>query len=340
MNRKILGYGELMLRLSPQGHGNLIEQSDALHMSFAGAEANIIADLALLGHHTLFFTTFPGNPIGRKANQFLNSFGVNTDLISWKEGRLGTYYIEHGSSIRATRVTYDRENSLFSNTKISHKEWENALSAVEVLILTGITPALSEICMLNVKTALKVCKGRSIKVLFDLNFRRTLWKNDKAKQFFESILPDVAILCGNVGSAFDIFNIRTSEIEDYKSLEQATRQAADELGNYGEFEYIAMTMRLQENASKNRLGGFIKKEEKYAFSHAISIKIIDRLGGGDAFAAAVLHGILKKWELDKIVNFSAAAFAATQTIQGDINFLTEEEILSLANGNTRGFVKR
>ena len=99
MRNKIVGYGELLLRLTPIEHGSLVEQSEALKMGFAGAEANIVADLALLGHQTSFITAFPENPIGRKAAQFLQAYNVNTDAVIWNKGRLGSYYIEHGSSI-------------------------------------------------------------------------------------------------------------------------------------------------------------------------------------------------------------------------------------------------
>lgn len=340
MNKKIVGYGELLLRLTPFEHGGLIAQSETLKMAFAGAEANITADLALLGHETAFVSALPQNPLGRAANQFLQSFGIDTKAVFLDDGRLGTYFIEHGASIRGTKVTYDRANSSVSNTRILEKNWEVIFSQADYFVLTGITPALSEICRNNIKTALEIAKAKGIKVLFDLNYRRTLWTSAEARHSFETILPFVDLLFANVGSAFDVFDIQTITTDDYSSLELATKQAADALENYGDFEWIAMTMRLQKSADDNQLGGMIKKEKQYYFSPALSTRIVDRLGGGDAFAAATLHGIINDWPINDIVNFSTAAFALTQTIQGDINYLTEKEILEVANGGVHGYVRR
>lgn len=340
MTKKIIGYGELLLRLTPYEHGALIEQSDSFKTGFAGAEANILADLALLGHPTAMITAFPKNPIGRAANLFLQRFGINTDSIIWNEHRMGTYYIEHGTSIRGTRVTYDRKKSAVAKTKIAAKHWEALFQNASYFILTGITPALSQICRDNIETALTIAKANKVKIVFDLNFRRTLWTPKKAKPILTAILKKVDMLFANIGSAYDVFGIKTNDIKDYDSLKIATQQAAAGLKNYGNFEAIGMTLRLQESANQNHLGGMIQKDGQYFFSAPIPTEIVDRLGGGDAFAAAMLHGIIKNWSFQEVVNFATAAFAATQTIQGDINYMTEAELLSIAEGNIRGFVKR
>lgn len=340
MNNKIVGYGELLLRLTPVEYGGLVEQSEALKMGFAGAEANIIADLALLGHATAFVTAFPQNPVGRKANQFLQRYGIDSDSVIWNNGRLGTYYIEHGTSIRGSRVTYDREDSLVTKTTFTTAEWETILQGASYFILTGVTPALSAVCQQTIANALQVCKSLDVKVVFDLNYRRTLWTKEEAKKSFESILPFVNILIGNVGSAYDVFDIKTAEADDYTSLKLSTQQAADALSQLGNFDWIAMTMRLQTNANDNELGGMIKEGNDYFFSPSIETKIIDRLGGGDAFAAAVLHGIIKNWPDQKIVNFANAAFAITQTLHGDINYISEQELRQVASGSVKGHVMR
>ena len=339
MNQTIVGYGELLLRLSPVEHGNLIEQTRALKMDFAGAEANIIADLALLGHSTSFITALPNNPVGRSANHFLQKFGIQTSNIIWDEGRVGAYYIEHGTSIRGTRVTYDRSNSSICNNPISAEQWSNIFENASYFILTGITPALSKICRDTINIALPIAKQKGVKVVFDLNYRRTLWSTAAARTSFESILPFVDILIGNTGSAYDVFGIKTDKIEDYSSLEKASQQAAEELAKLGNFDWIGMTLRLQKSANKNLLGGMIKKDD-FHFSEPLDLRVVDRLGGGDAFAAAMLHGIINNWSVKEIVNFGTAAFGATQTLQGDINYLTEKELLEIANGNVLGYVKR
>lgn len=339
MSPILIGYGELLLRLTPIEHGNLLEQSDRLQMAFAGAEANILIDLSLLGHPTSFMSAFPKNPVGRAAHQFLQKFGVHTQHLIWDEGRVGAYYIEHGTSIRGTRVTYDRANSSICLAKIETEIWKQVFENASYFILTGITPALSAICQDNIKVALEVAQSKGVKVVFDLNYRRTLWDAKAARHSFESILPFVDILIANTGAAYDVFDIKTSPIQDYESLQKASQQATDQLSVLGDFEWIGMTLRLQKSANKNILGGMIKKED-YFFSTPLPTQIVDRLGGGDAFSAAMLHGIIHQWSTTKIVQFATAAFAATQTLHGDINYLTEEELQSIADGNIRGFVKR
>ena len=340
MNQKIIGYGELLLRLSPTGHGDLIEQATSLNMNFAGAEANIIADLSLLGHPTCFVSALPNNPVGRAANHFLQKFSIDTNHMVWDKGRVGAYYIEHGVTIRGTRVTYDRVNSSVSNTELSGKVWSKILSQASYFILTGITPALSEICRENIKKALTAAKIHGVKVVFDLNYRRTLWAQQEARIAFENILPYVDILIANKGAAFDVFDIQTVKVIDYKTMTIATKQAATALSEIGNFDCIAMTMRLQNNAEDNVLGGMIQMGQDQVFSQSIPTKIIDRLGGGDAFAAGIVHGLINDWSTEKLINFATAAFANTQTIKGDINYATEEELLSIATGNLQGYVKR
>ena len=340
MEKKIVGYGEMLLRLSPAAHGSLIEQSDLLQMSFAGAEANIVADLALLGHQTEFITALPQNPLGRKANQFLQGYGVKTNSVIWDKGRLGSYYIEHGSSIRGTRVTYDRAESSITKNKISDKDWESLLKDASHFIITGVTPALSQICRDNIQAALEIAKSKNVKVVFDLNYRRTLWEKEAAKKSFELILPYVNILIANTGSALDVFGIESPAIKDYETAKSSTQTVTGALNDLGNFEWMAMTIRLQNNANDNELGGMIKKGKNYFFSNSIKTTIVDRLGGGDAFAAAIIHGIIKNWASNDIVNFATAAFAVTQTLQGDINYIPEKELLNIASGSTSGYVQR
>ncbi|MRI00119.1 sugar kinase [Kriegella sp. EG-1] len=340
MTKKIIGYGELLLRLTPQDHGSLLEQTDKLQMGFAGAEANIIADLAVLGHATEFVSAFPNNPLGHTANRFLNQFGVSTDAVFWDDGRLGTYYIEHGTSLRGSRVTYDRQHASITKAKFSQKYWETIFSNASYFVLTGITPALSQVCRENIALALQMTKTHNVKVVFDLNFRRTLWTKEEAKNAFSSMLPYVDILIGNIGSAFDVFDIQTEEVKDFESLISATKTATKGLENLGDFEVLAMTLRLQQNANENILGGMVKTGEEFYFSNRLATEIKDRLGGGDAFAAALLHGLINKWDPNTIVNFSTAAFAITQTLKGDINYSSEQELLDIASGNTKGYVRR
>ena len=340
MKQTIVGYGEVMLRLTPNDHGSLIEQSDVLKMAFAGAEANILCNLACLGHTTQFVSSFPKNPIGRSANQFLHSIGVGTNFMNWDEGRMGTYFIEHGTSIRSTRVTYDRTNSSVSKLVIAQEVWGKVLSNASYLVLTGITPALSAICKKNIETALVVAKKEKVKVVFDLNYRRTLWPKEEAKNSFVNFLPYVDLLFANIGSAYDVFNIPIKEINGFTDLEDASIASAKALYEFGDFDMIGMTIRQQNSAQKHLLGGLVTNGTANYLSSKLSCEVVDRLGGGDAFVTGVLHGLIRGWNYEKMINFATAAFATTQTLKGDINYMTEEELLAISSGDTLGFIKR
>jgi len=340
MGKHITGFGELLLRLSPQVHEDLIVQSDALEMSFAGAEFNILADLSHCGHPTQFITALPENPLGKKAIMFLQQNGVGTKNIRLDQGRMGTYFIEHGTAIRGTQVTYDRNNSSITLWDLSEKDWEGFLKSSSYFVVTGITPALSASCQKSLLKGLKVAQKLNCKVVFDLNFRRSLWVAKSAQKSFSKILPFVNILLGNIGSVNDTFEANINIKNDFEALNQGTKNAIDFVSHLGDFDTIAMTIRQQINATENVLGGMIKEGGNALTSLAIPTTIKDRLGGGDAFAAGILHGKLSGWELQKTLDFATASFAMTQTLKGDINYLSEKEIQSVSEGNFRGHVKR
>jgi 2-dehydro-3-deoxygluconokinase len=340
MGQIISGFGELLLRLSPQGHEDLIVQSNALEMGFGGAEANILADLAHWGQSTQFITALPENPLGKKAVMFLNQNGVSTHNTFMDEGRMGSYYVEHGTAIRATQVTYDRKDSSFARWSLDEKDWEKLLENSSHFVVTGITPALSENCQKSLLNGLKMAQKTNCKVIFDLNFRRSLWSATSAKKSFSQILPHVDILLGNLGAINDVFDAQIKSKNDFEALQEATVKAIDFARQLGSFQTIAMTIRQQINASENILGGMLKEGDKLRSSLSIPTTIKDRLGGGDAFAAGILLGKLSHWEMQKTLDFATAAFATTQTLKGDINYLDVKEILSVSEGNLKGHVKR
>ncbi|NBS18316.1 MAG: sugar kinase [Flavobacteriia bacterium] len=340
MAKTICGFGELLLRLSPQRHDDLIVQSNALEINYAGAEANLLADLSNWGHPTRFVSAFPKNPLGKKAKMFLRQQGIDTQFLRFDNGRIGSYYIEHGTSIRGTQVTYDRKEAAFTHLNLGEKEWEVLLENCSHLVASGITPALSlqsENSMLN---AIITAKKMNCKLVFDLNYRRSLWSPEQARKAFVKILPYVHTLVGNIGSVNDVFGANIQSNNDFNALAEATQKAMDFVASLGNFHTIAMTIRQQINASENVLGGMIKKGDEICSSTAIPTQIIDRLGGGDAFAAGILHGEILNWEIQKTTDFATAAFALTQTLRGDILPLSEKEIFSAGENHFKGHANR
>lgn len=340
IKKNIVTYGEILLRLTPLNHGDLINQSSALNMSFAGAEGNIVSSLSNLGHNTTIITSLPNNSLGKSAFRFLNSFGVNTDYITFKDGRIGSYYIEHGASLRGGNVIYDRLDSCFSSENIAESIWLKVFKDSNFYVLTGITPALSKECQKNILNSIKIAKLNNVKIVFDLNYRRNLWTGKESLTFITKIINDVDILIGNIGSISDIFGFKYNSTSEFKELESISMSACDFISNKYSFDLVGMTIRNQINATHNQLGGIIKIKDKFHSGRFYDLEIIDRLGGGDAFVSGLLHGLIKNYRPDQMINFANACFALTQTIKGDVNYFEEEEIIDFSSINYTGHIKR
>lgn len=340
IKNNIVAYGEILLRLTPFNHGDLIDQSSALNMSFAGAESNIISSLSNLGHHTTMITSLPNNSLGKSACRFLKSFGVNTDYIRFKDGRIGSYYIEHGASKRGGKVIYDRLDSCFSSENIAEPIWIKAFKDSNFYVLTGITPALSKECQKNILNSIKIAKLNNVKIVFDLNYRRNLWSGNEALKFFSKIISDVDILIANIGSVSDVFGFNYKNSTDFKELESISQSACEFISNRYSFDVIGMTIRNQIHATHNQLGGVLRINEKYYYGRSYDLEIIDRVGGGDAFVSGLLHGLINSYKNNQIINFANACFALTQTIKGDINYFEEDEIIDFSSKNYSGHIKR
>ena len=340
MKKLIASYGEILLRISPQNHYDLIEQTNLFRTFFGGSEVNVSCSLSLLGHSTKIISVLPNNQLGIAAKKNMQQFGVNTSNIFFENGRMGTYYFQHGVSNRGAEVIYDRKNSCFSNKLITEDEWVDVLKHSSHLILSGITPALSQFCMTNILNSIKIAKKLKIKIVFDFNYRRTLWTKDQASKFINKIIQDVDIVFGNLGVMVDLYDFKTNSIKDYIQLEKATLSASKALSDLGNFEQIGMTIRNQINANENVLGGLIKTSDGVFLSKPIKTRIIDRIGGGDAFVAGALHGIINQWKGNKIINFAANAYSITQTFLGDINIMKENEIFKISSHENQGHLTR
>ena len=340
MKNTTVAYGEILLRLTPSTHGDLIDQSSSLNISFAGAESNILSNLSNLGHNATMISSLPNNSLGKSAIRFLRSFGLNTDFIEINQGRIGTFFIEHGLSSRGSQVIYDRIDSCFSKTKINESVWSTIFNNSKYFVITGVTPALSKNCQNNMLNAIKIAKSNNVKIVFDLNFRRNLWKPNEALEFISKIINDVDVLIGNIGSVSDIFGFKDNKVNSFSDLEKITYDASEFISDKYSFDLIAMTIRNQINATQNQLGGLIKIEDEYLYGKSYEMQIIDRLGGGDAFVSGILHGLLNNQKPQEIINFSNACFAITQTINGDINYFEERDIMEFSSDNYFGHIKR
>ncbi len=340
MPKQVVCFGEIMLRLSPMAPHERLVKTNALKMGFAGAESNVAVSLAMLGQEAYFVTALPPNPLGDAAENSLREFGVRTDFIKREGVRIGTYFIEYGASLRATQVTYDRAGSAIATIKPGTFDWEAVLAGKAWLHVTGITPALSDACAVECRSAMETARRLGVLVSFDPNYRRTLWSRADARRVITGLLPSVNVLFANAGAAADVFDIDTGNPDTWDGHVGAARQAAEALARLGDFDLLALTVRDHPSASLNDYAGLLYDGSQFYGSRPYRFEIIERLGGGDAFTAGVLHGLCQGWDYSQTVEFATAASALKHTIPGDLNLLTEAEIREVAAGNVTGTVKR
>ncbi len=331
-------FGEIMLRLTPSDHAAKINDARLFGVHYAGSESNVASSLAYLGNETQFVTKLPNNQLGDGAINSLRSYGINTSNIVRGGNRIGTYFIEIGSSIRPSSVIYDRADSAISTINSGEFDWKNILKGQKWLFISGITPALSKTCAEEVVKVAKIAKEMNVKVSFDMNFRRTLWKDKAvARKIFDAVLEHTDLLFGNMGVLKDVYDM------DVASGANQIEKTATAIANAKEkfnLNQLAFTVRDHYSASENALTGIYLADEEPVISDTYKVQILDRFGTGDAFAAGCLHGLGNNWNNEKVIGFATAAFALKHTIKGDQHTSTENEINSIYDGNITGHVLR
>lgn len=324
-NKKVLGFGEIMLRLSAPNNQKII-QANSFDAVYGGGEANVVASLATFGHNTKFVTKLPNNALGDKVIRDLKSYNVDTSDILQGDGRLGIYFLEIGYGLRSNEVIYDRKYSAISMMNKSEFNLENILKDVKMVHLSGITPALSkELFDLTIDIA-KYCKKNNIEVSFDSNYRANLWSLEEAKLFLEEILNyvDIAFL-----GSLDMTNIL--KYEDFNlEFEDNLKKLYEKLfEKYPNIKYASCTKRSVHSINNNSLKGYLYDGKNLYVSNEYKFDILDRVGGGDAFTAGILHGILDNLSKKEIVEFGTCAGAIKHSIRGDINIVDKESIINL-----------
>lgn len=326
-----------MLRLTPASHAEKIVDAGSFSVSFAGSESNVASSLAFMGSEVEFVTKLPENSVGDAAVRSLRSYGVSTSHILRGGKRIGTYFIEMGTSIRPSRVIYDREGSSISSIVSGEFSWEQILHGKSWVFISGITPALSPQCARETVLVASLARRLGVKVAFDFNFRRSLWNDPKeARVVFDEILENTDLLFGNVGALTDVYGMQFQGDTQMELTVNAIDAAHKQFG----VSYLAFTVRDHISASHNVLSAVLSADNSLHSSRSYHVDVVDRFGSGDAFAAAVLHGLGKGWNHKKVVDFASAAFALKHTIQGDQHTSTEAEIQAIVAGGTSGHVIR
>lgn len=338
---KIVTLGEIMLRLSTPGFSRFT-QTDTFHATYGGGEANVAVSLAILGHQTYFVSKVPNNDIGQSAINHLRRYGVNTEYMIRGGNRLGIYFLETGASMRPSNVIYDRAESAIAQSNFNEYDFDSIFNGAEWFHFTGITPALSDTAVELITHALKAARDKGATISVDLNFRSKLWSQNKARQVMKSLMQYVDVCIGNEEDAFNCLGYETEHtqveqgslnIEGYKSVMEEMQR------DFG-FKAIAFSLRYSHSASRNGWQGLLLNKDGYFMSNKYELEIIDRVGGGDSFAAGLIHAMVSSVDGQYIIDYAVAASALKHTIQGDLNLVNSIEIERLLAGDGSGRVQR
>ncbi|PKP61649.1 2-dehydro-3-deoxygluconokinase [Candidatus Atribacteria bacterium HGW-Atribacteria-1] len=341
MDKKVVTFGEIMLRLSPPNYQRLI-QADSFDVTYGGGEANVSVSLASFGLNSYYVTKLPINPLGDAALNNLRRFGVKTDYIVRGGDRLGIYFLEIGAAQRPSKVVYDRAHSAIAVAKVGDFDWDEIFKDTKWFHFTGITPALSDTAADLTLEAVKKAKQNNLKVSCDLNYRRKLWSTEKANKVMTSLMDYVDIVLGNEEDAEKIFGIKApeSDISTGQLNKEGYKLVAQELIRRFKLELVAITLRKSYSASDNGWSALAYDGKNFYNSTKYQIHIIDRVGGGDAFAGGLIYSLINGNQLQEALDFAVAASCLKHAIPGDFNLVSKDEVKSLQKGNVSGRVQR
>lgn len=340
---KILTFGEILLRLAAPGYSRLF-QKDNMEATFCGGEANVAVSLSIFGMDSAFLTKVPNNDIGIAAINSLRYFGVDTSKVIYGDGRLGLYYLEKGASQRPSKVIYDRAESAIAQSSREDYDWDKIFSNIDWFHWTGINPALSQNMVQATKMACEEAKKRGIIISCDLNYRSKLWSSEQAQDVMKELLQYVDVCIANEEDAEKMLGLYAdgSNTEKGKINREGYIDNAKKIVNIYGCKYVATTLRKSYSASVNGWSGMLyaAQNNQAYFSREYDIQIVDRVGGGDSFAAGLIYGLASKMECQKIIDFAVAASCLKQTIEGDYNRTTVSDVINLLNSGGNGRVQR
>ncbi len=334
---KIVTFGEIMLRLRPEGFLRF-SQADKFEATFGGAEANVAVNLAQLGCKTSFVSKLPAHAIGEMAVSSLRKYGVDVTNILRGGDRVGIYFLEKGMDARASVCVYDRARSAIATAEAGEFDWDTILDGADAFFFTGITPALGENMVEACKKACETAKKKGILVCCDTNFRAALWSLDDASKVMCELLPLCDVVISNAGLANDMFALgvpSNGELLDENGLRAVAEKLRERFG----CKVVALTQRESISSNRHRFSGALLVGDSFAHSRVHDIDIVDRVGSGDAFAAGAILAVLDGMSAADGAEFAAAASVLAHSIEGDVNLSGRAEIEKLARGGDSRIVR-
>ncbi len=338
---KMVGFGDYLSRLSPLGYKRFI-QASLYEVNYTGAEANVCVSLACMGMDTEFVTRLPDNDVARAALSEIMKYRVKVDHVAWGGERMGLFYLEKGASQRPSKIVYDRKYTSIATASYEDFDWDAIFDGATHFHITGITPALGpgmpEVCL----RAIRKASSLGVSVSCDLNYRKNMWTPDEAKACMEQIVPYVDLVIANEEDADKVLGIRARDsnvIAGKLSREGYVEVAQAICARYGAKE-VGITLRKSISASDNEWGALLYTGGEPYFSRTYPIHIVDRVGGGDSFAAGLLYGSMNAMEPQRRIEYATAASCLKHSIEQDFNLVSVKEVELLMSGDGSGRVQR
>jgi 2-dehydro-3-deoxygluconokinase len=340
---KVVTFGEIMLRLSPPGFERFF-QSPILGATFGGGEANVAVSLAHFGLESWYVTRLPGQAIGDAAVKALRAEGVHTGAIVRGGDRVGIYFAETGASQRASTVIYDRAHSAISEMDPGAIAWPAVMNGAAWFHVTGITPALGTRAAEATRLAIAAARAAGARVSVDLNFRKKLWSEAQAQAVMRPLVMGADVVIANeedlqatLGVAVSHAQVTTGRLDP-----AAYRAAAEHVCTEFKVGLVAITLRESHSATMNgwSAGAWDNATQAFHQSQRYDLHVVDRIGGGDSFAAGLIFGLVTGRPLEDTLHFAVAASALKHTVPGDFNRVSADEIDRLAEGDASGRVQR
>lgn len=346
MGKKIVTFGEILLRLTvPQ---NLrFSQTDSYIATFGGSEANVAVSLSSFGLDTEYITRLPKNEIAQACISTLRSHNVGVDRIIYGGDRMGIYFMENGAVSRQSNVVYDRNDSAYASLEPGMIDWREVFKDATWFHWSGIAAAISESGATVCREGIKIAKEMGLTISCDLNYRAKLWEYGKLAT---DVIPKMAaqsnVIFGSDAEYAKIFQIKPVGFKaqdanykiDLNGYKEMMDQAAAKCPDCKKF-FVAL--RNEINSNHNTFGGMLYKDGKMTAARVYDVThIVDKVGVGDAFVGGMIFGLNTYDDDLTTLNFATACGAIKNTIYGDFNLVSREEIETLMKGDGSGRVSR
>ncbi len=341
---KTITFGEMMLRLSTPGFKRFV-QTDSFNATFGGGEANVAASLANYGFESCFVSKFPSGEIGQAAVNHLRRYGISDRYIVRGGERVGIYFLETGASQRSSKVIYDRAGAAVTTLTEAELDMDAIFDGASWFHWTGITPALGPTPRQTLESMCRAAREAGVTVSCDLNYREKMWTTQEAQKVMRPLMESVDVCIANEEDASKSLGLEVveSDVEAGALDEAAYATLLKNLKNEYDFASVAVTLRESHSASRNGWSAIMLDDrdcsEPYR-STRYDIQLVDRIGGGDAFAGGLIAGLLNKDSTRDALEFAVAASCLKQTIPGDFNLVSKQEVDRLVRGSGSGRVER